>query len=47
MAIDMGPEEGDDEDIMEHFSGVPSDHDYAPYGNKTVRLRQVILLVVH
>jgi hypothetical protein len=28
---------GEDEDeINRHFGGVPIDHDYAPYGNKTV-----------
>lgn len=26
-----------EDDINEHFTGVPTSHDYAPYGNKTVR----------
>jgi hypothetical protein len=27
----------DEDDMREKFTGVPSSHDYAPYGNKTVR----------
>ncbi|KAJ7644882.1 hypothetical protein FB45DRAFT_735642 [Roridomyces roridus] len=26
----------DEDDVYEHFTGVPISHDYAPYGNKTV-----------
>jgi hypothetical protein len=34
---DMLRATGEDEDeINRHFGGVPIDHDYAPYGNKTV-----------
>lgn len=39
----FGPDEADDDDVNEAFTGVPINHDFAPYGNKTVR-SQVYLL---
>lgn len=32
----LAPDEGDDDDVNEVFTGVPASHDYLPYGNKTV-----------
>ncbi|KAJ7718672.1 hypothetical protein B0H16DRAFT_1739980 [Mycena metata] len=37
QANSLLPADGEDEeDINEHFTGVPVSHDYAPYGNKTM-----------
>jgi hypothetical protein len=34
--IDLEPEDVDNDKVYQHFTGISSDHDYAPYGNKTV-----------
>jgi hypothetical protein len=40
LFADMLRATGEDEDeINRHFGGVPIDHNYAPYGNKTVSIR--------
>ncbi|KAL6304493.1 hypothetical protein BKA93DRAFT_749693 [Sparassis latifolia] len=35
-------EEGDEDNMHEEFTGVPVDHDFAPYGNKTMFLLNVL-----
>jgi hypothetical protein len=35
--LGLEPDEGDDIDMEGLFTGVPVNHDFAPYGNKTVR----------
>jgi len=37
LLLGLEPDEGDDDDLEEVFTGVPVNHDFAPYGNKTVR----------
>jgi hypothetical protein len=39
----LEPEEGNEDDVYEGFSGVPVTHNYAPYGNKTVRFCTKVL----
>lgn len=34
--LGLAPDEGDNDDVNEAFTGVPASHDYSPYGNKTV-----------